>query len=140
MIASVTLHAAHGSTTTLTGAEGLSVTIDGRPEVSGQLLGVAVAGCYANTLLAKAASRGIWVRALDVAVEIEWVENPLRTRSVTISVEIATDADDPTVTELVEHADRTSEVANSIRLGVPVRVANLRIATSRPSGSDAPDL
>lgn len=131
MTSNVTLRAAHGSATTLAAGESLIVTIDGRPDVSGRLLGIAVAGCYANTLLAKAAARGIWVRNLDVAVQIEWLDNPLRTRGVTIDVQIEADGDEPDLRELAEHADRGSEVANSIRLGVPVRVAKLRVGAPR---------
>ncbi|HUR34829.1 MAG TPA: OsmC family protein [Vicinamibacterales bacterium] len=116
----------HGGATTVAGADGLAVTIDGRPEVSEQLLGLAVAGCYANTLLAEAAGRGVQIRDLSVRVEIEWFDTPARTRSVAVHIEIAADADEPTVMELVEHADRVSAVANAIRLEVPVHVADVR--------------
>jgi organic hydroperoxide reductase OsmC/OhrA len=134
MTSRVTLHAAHGATTTVSGADGASVAIDGGPEVGGQLLGVAVAGCYANTLLTEASARGIRVRSLDVTVEIEW-EHPLGTQSVTVEVQLASDAEESAVMELVEHADRVSMVSNSIRLGGPVRVVNLRVIA--PPGKGA---
>lgn len=129
MTSTVTVHAAYGGALTFTDGEGLSVVLDGRPEVSEQLLGVAVAGCYANTLFAEAAARGVWLRSLDVEAAIEWVDRPPRTQSVTVHIRIASEADEPTVMELVEHADRVSRVANSIRLGVPLRVADLRVTT-----------
>jgi organic hydroperoxide reductase OsmC/OhrA len=94
---------------------------------------VAVAGCHANSLLAEAAGRGIWLRGLDVDIEIEWVDHPPRTRSVTVHVRVVADADEPAVMELVEHADRVGRVANSIRMPVPVHVADLHV-TAVPSG------
>ena len=132
MTSRVSMHASPGGPLTVTGADGLVVTIDGRPEVSEQLLGIAVAGCYANTLLAEAADRGVRVGDLGVTVEIEWAEHPLRTRNVTIHVAIAADADEPTMMELVEHADRISAVANSVRLEVPVHVADLKVTALTP--------
>jgi organic hydroperoxide reductase OsmC/OhrA len=127
MTSTVTLRAGHGGVLALTDGWGLNVTIDGRPEVSGQLLGMAVAACFANTMLSEATARGIWLRGLEVDAEIEWADNPPRTRSVTVHVRIAADAAEPTVRELVEHADRVSRVSNAIRLGVPVRVADLHV-------------
>jgi organic hydroperoxide reductase OsmC/OhrA len=132
MTSTVSVRSAPGGIITLAGADGRAVAIDGRPEVSGQLLGIAVAGCYANTLLAEAAGRGIRVGDLGVTAEIEWAEHPMHARSVTIHVEISADADEPAVMELVEHADRVGVVANSVRLEVPVRVADLRVEALRP--------
>ncbi|MGE3704049.1 MAG: OsmC family protein [Vicinamibacterales bacterium] len=112
---------------TLTDGSGLNVTIDGRPEVGGQLLGMAVAACFANTIISEATARGVWLRGLDVGAEIEWVDDPPRTRHVTVHVRVEADASEPSVMELVEHADRVSRVSNAIRLGVPVRVADLHV-------------
>ena len=51
---------------------GVSIAIDGSPDVGGKLLSMAVGGCYTNTLLGEAALRGIQVRTVDVEVETEW--------------------------------------------------------------------
>jgi organic hydroperoxide reductase OsmC/OhrA len=126
MTSRVTLHTAGDGTTTMPGMEDLGLAIGGRPEVSGRLLGLAVAGCYVNTLLAEAPCRGISVRSLDVTVEMEW-EHPLRTEGVTVEVHMDTDAEESMVMDLVEHADRVSMVANLIRLGGSVRVVELRL-------------
>lgn len=136
MTSTVTVHASHGGADPLANITGLDAMLDGRPEVSEQLIGLAVAGCYANTVLAEAADRGIWIRGLDVDAEVEWTDHPPRTRNVTVHMRIETDAGEPAVLELVEHADRVSRVGQSIRFGIPLRVADLRVtATSqRPPG------
>lgn len=127
MTSTVTVKAAFGGPLEVVTQPGLPLNLDGRPDVSQELLGVAVAGSYANSLFAEAAARGVWLSSLEVAAEIEWEADPPRTRSVTVHVGVAADADEPMVRELVEHADRVSRVANSLRLGVPLRVADLHV-------------
>ncbi len=134
MTSRITVHASHGEGAPLASIAGLDAMLDGRPEVSEQLIGLAVAGCYANTVLAEAAGRGIWIRGLDVDAEVEWTDRPPRTRNITVHVRIETDAGEPAVLELVEHADRVSRVGNSIRFGIPLRVADLRV-TATPQGA-----
>lgn len=137
MISTISVHASHGGTEPLAHIAGLDAMLDGRPEVSEQLIGLAVAGCYANTVLAEAAERGIWIRGLDVDAEVEWTDHPPRTRDVTVRVRIETDAGEPAVLELVEHADRVSRVGHSIRFGIPLRVADLRVTATPPGAPRA---
>jgi hypothetical protein len=44
---------------------------------------------------------------------------------------VEADADEPMIIELVEHADRASEVANALRFGVSVRVAGASVKARR---------
>jgi organic hydroperoxide reductase OsmC/OhrA len=128
----VRLHTTPDGETIVAGTGGPSVVIDGSPDVGGRLLCLAAVGCYANTLLAEAVRRGISVRSIDVNAELEWIEHPARAKDVTLSVRVEADADEPTLMELAEHADRASEVANALRLGVAVRVADAVCTARRP--------
>jgi organic hydroperoxide reductase OsmC/OhrA len=112
------------------GTDAASIVIDASPEVGGRLLCLAAAGCYANTLFAEAVRRGVRIASIDVDAELEWIEHPVRAQNVTLSVRVEANADQPTLMELVERADRTSEVANALRLGVAVRVADA-VCTAR---------
>lgn len=112
----------------LDGVGELALAIDGRPEMSGRLLALAVAGCYANTLLAESVARRVVFEAIVVQVALEWESTPsLRARHVAVQVDVETQAERSDVLDLIEHVDRVSEVANSLRLGVPVLVADVRV-------------
>jgi organic hydroperoxide reductase OsmC/OhrA len=124
------LHTALDGQTIVGSADGASLVIDGSPDVGGRLLCLAAVGCYANTLFAETVRRGITVRSVDVDAELEWTEHPVRAQNVTLSVRVEADADEPTLMELVERADRASEVANALRLGVAVRVTDA-VCTAR---------
>jgi organic hydroperoxide reductase OsmC/OhrA len=127
----VRLHATFGGETIVECTGEPSVVIDGRPALGDRLLCLAAAGCYANTLLAEAMRRGIWVRSVDVNAELKWAEPSVRAQNVTLSVRVDADAEEPTIMELAEYADRANEVANSLRLGLPVRVANASVKDSK---------
>lgn len=131
MKSSLHLHATFGGETIVGEAGGTRVVIDGSREVCGRLLGLAAAGCYVNTLFAEAVRRGIWLGSVEVDVEIERVERPARAHNVALRVRVEADADEPTIMELVEYADRASEVANSLRVGVAVRVADAMCTARR---------
>jgi organic hydroperoxide reductase OsmC/OhrA len=118
------LHTALDGQTIVGSTDGASVAINGSPDVGGRLLCLAAAGCYANTLFAETVRRGITVQSIDVDAELEWIEHPVRAQNVTLSVRVEADADELTLMELVERADRASEVANALRLGVAVCVAH----------------
>lgn len=124
------LHTALDGQTIVGSPDGASLVIDGSPDVGGRLLCLAAVGCYANTLFAETVRRGITVRSIDVDAELDWIEHPVRAQNVTLRVRLEADADEPTLMELVERADRASEVANALRLGVAVRVADA-VCTAR---------
>ena len=121
------LHTTLGGETMVGCTGGPDVVIDGSPDVGSRLLCLAAAGCYTNTLLAEAGRRGIWVGHIDVDAELEWVQCPARAQNVTLHVRVEADADEPTIMEMVEYADRASEVANALRFGVSVRVADASV-------------
>ena len=112
-------------------AGGHTVTVD-RPEGraggqglgfnGGQLLGLAIGGCFCNDLHYVAHEMGIELLSLAVDVTVSFAGEPLLATSAAlhVSVEAAGDAD---CAALIRRAQETSTVSNSIARGVPVRVA-----------------
>jgi organic hydroperoxide reductase OsmC/OhrA len=127
------LHTTAGGETRVGTSAELSLALDGSSDVSGRLLCLAAAGCYANTLLAEAMRRGIWVRCIDVDAELEWFEDSQRAVELTLTVRVEAEANEDSIMELAEHADRTGRVASALRFGVAVRVAH---AVARPCRVD----
>jgi organic hydroperoxide reductase OsmC/OhrA len=112
-------------------AGGHAVTVD-RPEGraggqglgfnGGQLLGLAIGGCFCNDLYYVAHEMGIELRSLAVDVTISFAGEPLLATSAVlrVSVEAAGDAD---CAALIRRAQETSTVSNSIARGIPVQAA-----------------
>ena len=105
-----------------------TVTID-RPEAAGgqglgfnggQLLFLAIAGCYSNDVFREAAKRGLVVHHVEVEVEGEWGGEPVRAQNVTYRARVAGDAPEEVLRELMAHTDRVAEIPNSLRMGTPV--------------------
>jgi organic hydroperoxide reductase OsmC/OhrA len=87
----------------------------------GQLLALAIGGCFCNDLRYAAHDMGISLGKIAVSVTLELVGEPLlaSSASMTVSCETA-DGSDPT--PIIERAREISTVANSLRRGVPVQI------------------
>jgi organic hydroperoxide reductase OsmC/OhrA len=90
----------------------------------GQLLALAIGGCFCNDLRYAAHAEGVKLGAIAVNVTLELEGEPLLATAATIHVECDTlDGTDPQA--IVAAAERISTVANSLKAGVPVRVRAL---------------
>ncbi|GAB2179106.1 OsmC family protein [Dongia sp. agr-C8] len=88
----------------------------------GQLLALAIGGCFCNDLRYVAHARGVALGEISVKVTLDLNGEPLLTTGATIYV--ACDLPDGgDVNALIAEAERISTVANSLKVGVPVRVA-----------------
>jgi organic hydroperoxide reductase OsmC/OhrA len=88
----------------------------------GQLLALAIGGCFCNDLRTVAHARGVTLDAISVKVTLELSGEPLLATGATMFV--ACDLPDGgDATALIAEAERISTVANSLKVGVPVRVA-----------------
>ena len=105
-----------------------TVTID-RPEAAGgnglgfsggQLLFLAIAGCYSNDVFREAARRGLVVHRVEVEVEGDWGGEPVRAQNVRYRAHVEGDAPEAELRSLLEHTDRVAEIPNSLRLGTDV--------------------
>jgi len=86
----------------------------------GQLLALAIGGCFCNDLRYVAHARGMRLGGIAVEVTLELAGEPLLATGATIAVECEIADDDAGA--LIAEAERISTVANSLKVGVPVRV------------------
>ena len=89
----------------------------------GQLLGLAIGGCFCNDLYYVAYEMGVRLKSVAVDVTVTFDGAPLLAigASMEVGVEAADAAAD--VAALIKRAKETSTVSNSIARGVPVSVA-----------------
>src|SRR5512142_943026 len=108
-----------------------TLTVD-RPEQAGgmelgfsggELLLLAIGGCYCNDLFREAAKLGMVIKSVQVDVQADWGSNPVRTQQVTYSTRIEAEASEAEILALIEQTDRVAEIPTSLRLGTPVTLA-----------------
>lgn len=97
----------------------------------GELLLLAIGGCYSNDVFREAAKRGIVVSDVRVNVSADWAGDPVRAQNVCFTVEVQADATEAEISELIQHVDRVAEIPNSLRLGTEVKLASFKAIASR---------
>ena len=109
-----------------------TLTID-RPEQAGgmglgfnggELLLLAIGGCYCNDLFREAAKLGIVITSVQVDMQADWGGEPVRAQNVTWSTRIEAEASEADILTLIEQTDRVAEIPNSLRLGTPVMLVD----------------
>jgi putative redox protein len=105
-----------------------TLTID-RPEQAGgmglgfnggELLLLAIGGCFCNDIFREAAKLGMVIKSVQVDVQADWGGDPVRAQHVTFSPRIEAEASEADILALIEQTDRVAEIPNSLRLGTPV--------------------
>ena len=107
-----------------------TVTIDRSTEVGGfglgfnggELLLLAIGGCYSNDIYREAAKRGFRVRSVQVTVTADWGGEPVRAQNVSYSASVEADAPEGEILDLIQHTDRVAEIPNSLRSGTEVKL------------------
>jgi organic hydroperoxide reductase OsmC/OhrA len=90
----------------------------------GQLLALAIGGCFCNDLHYVAHEMGIELRSVSVDVSLTLDGVPLLATSAMMQVAVEAVSDDADVAALIKRAEDTSTVSNSLRQGVPVKVSS----------------
>jgi putative redox protein len=102
-----------------------TLTID-RPEQAGgmglgfnggELLLLAIGGCYCNDLFREATKLGVLIKSVQVDVQADWGGDPVRAQNVTYSTRVEAEASEAAILTLIEQTDRVAEIPNSLRLG-----------------------
>jgi organic hydroperoxide reductase OsmC/OhrA len=93
----------------------------------GQLLNLAVAGCVSNDLFREAAKRGLALTRVAVRVRGDYVGDPATATPIEFDIEVAGEAGEAALRELVAHVDAIAEIPNSLRRGTEVRLASVTI-------------
>jgi organic hydroperoxide reductase OsmC/OhrA len=88
----------------------------------GELLALAVGGCFCNDMQALADEMGLAIGDLKVSVSIEFGGDPVRASEVRMSVD-CTLADGSDASPLFERVKALTTIGNSLRAGIPVEIA-----------------
>jgi organic hydroperoxide reductase OsmC/OhrA len=137
----VELRSVQGGPTALASSGAFSLVTD-RPVAAGggglgfnggQLLYAAIAGCYSNDLYREAATLGITLRRVAIAVDGDFPSRGEPSTPITVDLELEGDAPEDRLRELVDLVDRIAEIPNSIRGTTPVTLRVVLLA-----GHDAP--
>ncbi len=87
----------------------------------GQLLALAIGGCFCNDMQAIADEMGLVIDKLSVSVSIDFAGTPSRASDAQLVVECSLDGGaDPS--ELIERAKEVTTIGNSLRSGFPVEI------------------
>lgn len=87
----------------------------------GQMIALAIGGCFCNDLRYVADAMGVELDTIEVDVAIELDGEPLLVTSAIMSVRVTAPAS-VDVAEIIRRAEADSTVSNSVRAGFPVTV------------------
>jgi organic hydroperoxide reductase OsmC/OhrA len=90
----------------------------------GQLLGLAIGGCFCNDLHYVAHEMGVALASIEVDVTVDFEGSPLLATNATVKAEIVARGEGADVDAVIRRAREISTVSNSIQRGVPVRFAD----------------
>jgi putative redox protein len=93
----------------------------------GQLLYLAVAGCISNDLFRDARVAGIKLSRVWVKVGGDFVGDPAVSDEICYEVEVAGDAPEERLQELIERVDVIADIPNSLRQGTRVRLVGATV-------------
>jgi uncharacterized OsmC-like protein len=107
-----------------------TVTIDRSTEAGGlglgfnggELLFLAIGGCFSNDLYREAPKFGVEIKSVHIEVSGDWGGEPVRAQNVALSAHVEADASAEKVRQLIEHTNRVAEIPNSLRLGTEVKL------------------
>lgn len=91
----------------------------------GELLFLALATCYCNDIYREAAKQSIKVTAVEVTVEGDFGGEGEPAQNVSYGARVAAEAPEDAIKELMRHTDRIAEIQNTLRLGLPIRLAKI---------------
>jgi len=87
----------------------------------GEMLALAIGGCFCNDLQALADEAGKTISDLSISVTLDFGGTPSRTVGGRMSVDCTlADGSDPT--DLIERAKRLTNIGNSVRAGFPLQI------------------
>ena len=87
----------------------------------GELLALAIGGCFCNDMQAIADEMGVAIADLSVSVEVDFGGSPSRATGARMTVECSlADGSDPS--GLIERAKAVTTIGNSIDAGFPVSI------------------
>jgi uncharacterized OsmC-like protein len=98
--------------------EGFGSSVNG-----GELLFLALATCYCNDIYREARKRGIEVAGVEVEVTGQFGSEGEPAREIRYRASLDAKAPRDAILDLMRHTDKVAEIQNTVRLGVPVILA-----------------
>ncbi len=89
----------------------------------GQLLALAIGGCFCNDLHYVATAQGIELTGLSVDVTLELAGDPLIATAARMTVSATAAEEDSDVSAIIAEAKAISTVSNTLARGLPVAVS-----------------
>jgi uncharacterized OsmC-like protein len=89
----------------------------------GELLLLALATCFCNDLYREAKKKNIFITSVDVEVTGEFGGEGEPGFNFQYKANVVSDAPAEVIRELIAHTDRVSEIQNTLRKGVNVKLA-----------------
>lgn len=99
--------------------------------MAGQLLYLAIGGCVSNDLFREAATRGIRLTTVRVAVHGDFSGDPAVSDPISYEVELVGDASREALQELAAHVDAIAEIPNSVRTGTEVKLTRVEVCSTQ---------
>ena len=87
----------------------------------GQMIALAIGGCFCNDLRYVAEAMGVDLETIEVEVSIDLSGQPLLVTAATMRVRV-TASGEVDVADIIRRAEGDSTVSNSVRAGFPVSV------------------
>jgi organic hydroperoxide reductase OsmC/OhrA len=88
----------------------------------GQLLGLAIGGCFFNDLQYVAADMGVRLTSIEVDVTVAFEGSPLLATQASMRVAVTAADKGADVDGVIRRAKEISSVSNSVRRGVPIHI------------------
>ena len=86
----------------------------------GQLLGLAIGGCFCNDLHYVAHEMGLRLTAVEVDVMVSFEGSPLLATGAVLRARVSAAEKGADIEDLVKRAQAVSTVSNSLKRGIPV--------------------
>jgi uncharacterized OsmC-like protein len=93
----------------------------------GELLLAALATCACNDLFREAAKRGIELGDVEIAVQADFPAEGSPAQDVVYHVTLSGMAEEDVLRELVRSTDMVTEIQNTVRSPVPVRLGEINV-------------
>ena len=102
----------------------------------GQLLYAAIAACLSNDLYREASAMGIQLSRVALTIDGDFPARGAPSTPISVDVEIAGDAPEANIAELLALVDRIAEIPNSMRTTTPVEIRSRRLLGTDRTGTD----
>ena len=88
----------------------------------GELLLLAIGGCFSNDIYREASKRGLKIQNVEINVTADWAGDPVTAQNVRLSVAVGAEASEQEILDLIHYTDSIAEIPNSLRLGTEVKL------------------